>query len=254
MPYDDRPHEPHDFSVALPSVSMDNTARAEFFCRNGFTWGQIERTVREEDISHEHFRYGILLRDPLELAHSAANYHDLNEPWTNHTHRYKKHLACLEEAADACLKLKGDLWMYFDNFVVRTLGGPEVASLPPGGVTETDALRVIKKLSDFDMVAFVDEFKDGINARSFSKTLGWDSFILGTSRVEEGVNRFSFSLEEAALIKERSELDYMVHNHFRQLAPEQRYKARKESPPSSSRSAVDMLKTVLRRARRRFRQ
>mmetsp|Transcript_27878 Transcript_27878/g.74392 ORF Transcript_27878/g.74392 Transcript_27878/m.74392 type:complete len:131 (+) Transcript_27878:808-1200(+) len=118
-------------------------------------------------------------------------------------------------------KTTGDLWWFYDNFLVRTLGGQSVWSLPAGAITEEHAHKVIERLSKFDVVMFADDFK---NKAYLETAIGWrqEFFDKAWKRPSTHVVEFTSQQNEQARLTNR--FDYMVHDHFKKIPMRRRVK------------------------------
>jgi hypothetical protein len=56
-----------------PSVRKSCSERAQMFDESGYTYGQIEREMDDDEVCEE-FRYGIMFREPLALMQSIVNF------------------------------------------------------------------------------------------------------------------------------------------------------------------------------------
>lgn len=146
-------------------------ARTAFFRQNRFTWGQIERELSEGDVCMDDFIYGIMLRDPIKRIESYANSHGIPDStsW----------IKCVMQAdASKCpqkrgVRIMGRGWENYDNFLVRTLGGYDVMSLPPGGVNATHYEAALMLLKRFDIVSVLEQLDTKESKAAMDRVLGW---------------------------------------------------------------------------------
>jgi len=208
--------------------------RKEHLQRNPFTWAQIERVFTEQDYCPETFTYGIMLRDPMHLALSMTNAAAAGSPVPDHSKDFQKVMYCVGTHAknNPLCSLPEEpygirLWMFYDNFVVRTLGGMDVYRLPPGGVTEQHARRVIKLLESFDMVMFLEDINRPARLH-LADRLGWGQTLAPLSSesgpamngsipmlvAKKGVTG-TFTNQQYMFLANQNQWDQMVYDHFR---------------------------------------
>lgn len=204
--------------------------RSTYFNRNGYTWGQIEHEMSSVNYCLDDFDYGVMLRDPLELAQSETNYAEYNRS------EMEDSLKCIGNGN--CRDLQGEqrdkmaLWMFFDNYMIRILGGDGIYSLPPGGVTEQHAAIVMERLSNFKTVFTMEDM--GAKHTKLFSSLGW----VAENQVEEQQLQYfvrrkvrsakvhldrptiAFDEAETRLIREQTKHDYTVYQHFRMIITE----------------------------------
>jgi hypothetical protein len=187
------------------------------FSKQGATFGMIEREVNEDDLCHDEFRYGIALRDPLELAESMTNFDQYCSDWGPPLPHdsWERHLDCLTQNPDSCKHLKSSitgLYHFYDNYLVRTLGGNEIFQKPPGSINEDDVQKVIKRLEKFDIVV---PFNGPNDVPLLMDKLGWGSAHPGKKDVHSHPHSFQHISDEARpKIKARLWADYKVVQHF----------------------------------------
>lgn len=204
------------------------TKRSELLRRRGTTWFQIERPLEPSDICNGTF-HGTLLRHPLKVASSQVRF--VRAP----RKLYQRHLYCVSHGTKACNAAKDSghshcgrrfhcqkLWAFFDNFMVRSLGGHAIFDLPPGGVNRSHLHAVQKILERFDLVETVEKLSSGPElARAFRDHFGWTEFGLMPSSPESiGVkanangareDNSTFSATEQALIRSQSRYDFELY-------------------------------------------
>ncbi|CAK0812043.1 unnamed protein product [Prorocentrum cordatum] len=208
------------------ATHADCSKRSEYFAWSNVTWAQIEHVVDDYNLCHEDFNYGTLLRDPNELAISKASMekYTLEETIAS--------LNCLKGVGEAGPDLthacdrttpsgKATLWWFFDNFLVRTLGGHSVWSLPAGGVTEEHAHKAIERLSKFEVVMFAADFED---KRYLETAIGWrpEFFDKAYKRPSTHVAELTDKQKDQARLANR--FDYMVYDHFKRIPMRRRVK------------------------------
>jgi hypothetical protein len=202
--------------------------RTEFFEWSNVTWAQIEHDMDDYNLCHEDFNYGILLRDPNQLAISKASMEKYTPDETNASlsclvGREDDELTEVTRACNSAAPVKSDwrLWWFYDNFLVRTLGGQSVWNLPAGGITEEHAHKAIERLSKFQIVMFGEDFKE---TEHLKDAIGWrpEYFEKGFKRPSSHVVKFTD--EQDGQARHTNRFDYMVYDHFRSMSIEERIK------------------------------
>jgi len=170
------------------------------------TWMQIEREFNKGDFC-DGFLYGISLRDPAMLAQSLVNYNGIGAG-------YKK---CLEQPAENCVEnaKKDPAWMFFDNFMVRVLGGHDVMMLPPGSINATHEKMALDILAKFHVVVRTEDFNKNAALELFRETFGWSAPDALRKHKNSEVNVVTFSEEELTIYKELNQHDYAIYNSVR---------------------------------------
>jgi len=197
--------------------------RAHAWERGNFTWGHVEHDFYDSDFCPHDFRYGVALRHPVRLVESMMNFFD---PW--------ELLNPLDDVRPDPNKIKecalsgnenhcpgawwshtvDNLWMYFDNIMVRTLGGPEVMALPFGGVNSTHLDRVLGKLAKFEMVLLVEELASNSSQTAFRESLGWTHAQIIHRNSHNGTKRYFLTDAEQEVFKKVDKYDYELYNRF----------------------------------------
>eukprot|EP00930_Biecheleria_cincta_P079341 TRINITY_DN6713_c0_g1_i1.p1 TRINITY_DN6713_c0_g1~~TRINITY_DN6713_c0_g1_i1.p1 ORF type:complete len:332 (+),score=33.80 TRINITY_DN6713_c0_g1_i1:122-997(+) len=201
--------------------------RLEEWERTKFSWSLIERPFSHTAMfCPESFGYGVALRDPIKLLESMLNYVDpLESLFKSRDDQYEatpeQLVQCLlRNMQESCpYKLgqaENSVWMFFDNPVVRLLGGPEVMELPLGGVSSTHANKVLELLVKFDIVTIVEEMDSDASHKKFQDILGWNvTSLAGRSRSNENSDKALLLTDaEKDIARDMNKHDYLVYNYF----------------------------------------
>jgi hypothetical protein len=231
LPYDTP--DPAGRRKGMPNgeKGADCSKRLEFFEWSNATWGQIEHELEDYNLCHDHFNYGILLRDPNEIAMSKANFEKflpeeaiaslscLAERESDNV----TELGSLTQTCDRAARTKNGwkLWWFFDNFLVRMLGGYSVWSLPAGGVTEEHAQLAIQRLSKFEVVMFPEDFED---TEYLETAIGWRSEHYEKASKRSSDHTIQLTDEQNGQARLANRFDYMVYDHFKSIPIQQRVK------------------------------
>jgi hypothetical protein len=204
--------------------------------------------MEDWNLCHGHFNYGILLRDPTELAISKANFEkyfpdeviaslnciaekenknvaELKTPTQffsdQRRRRARGAFAPTDTCGDRAARIKNDwkLWWFFDNFLVRMLGGYSVWSLPAGGVTEEHAQLAIQRLSKFEVVMFPEDFED---TEYLETAIGWRSEHYEKASKRSSDHTIQLTDEQNGQARLANRFDYMVYDHFRKVPMHER--------------------------------
>jgi len=218
------PYDTPDAVDKGKATHADCSKRAEYFAWSNVTWAQIEHTMDEYNLCHNHFNYGTLLRDPNTLAISKASMEMYTPDETIAS------MSCLvrrgndtdlTHACNHAAPLKNDwrLWWFYDNFLVRTLGGQSVWSLPAGGITEEHAHKAIERLSKFEVVMFAEDFED----KAYLETaIGWRQEFFDTAYKRPSTHVVEFTDEQNKQARLTNRFDYMVYDHFKRIPMQKR--------------------------------
>jgi hypothetical protein len=190
----------HDNSwITGKGVHTSCATRQKTFAEQGATWGQIEREVHLDDFC-EGFRYGIMLRDPVEHAVSLSLFHDFQPTHINDL------IACIRSSS-----CNSKQFHVYDNFMIRRMLGEAGLAIQPRKVTEEHARQVIRLLEQkFEVVALLDNFGDTLTTK-----LEWirvDFHKRNNKHLDELRTRFDD--EGLQFIRENTKMDRMVYEHF----------------------------------------
>jgi len=217
------PHDTRSGGHGGPSCEK----RIKHFRDTGATWGQIEHAVTDDDLCHKDFNYGTFLRDPNELAVSKANFERFTPDQTIDAleclvqDKIEKSKACQE----SCQNIHGEhLWMFFDNFLVRTLGGDEVWKLEAGMVEEKHAQKAIERLSKFEAVVLKDDLINAASADHVAASFGWNN-IMTKKPINPSKHLSSLNSAQAKMARHTNRFDYMVLEHFQKIPVKNRVRA-----------------------------
>lgn len=188
--------------------------RAALFHSKNFTWGQIEREVSDGDLCMDDFLYGIMLRDPTKRLQSYINGNSIPD--------YRQWIKCVA-AADArmCpkkggMRVQGQGHENFDNFLVRTLGGYDVMSLPPGAVNAThyEAARLL--LKRFDLVVVLEQLHTQATKAAMDRVLGWhpEGPPMGEYKDKRGWRKVTFDPEDVRKLRDINKFDEELYYQF----------------------------------------
>jgi len=199
--------------------------RRLYFHQHRFTWGQIEREVNDEDLCVDYFDYGILLRDPIDLAESLMNFYGLNAS------DVVKNIQCVRSkgqgtVCDDCTHVEKHIqdikrkppWYFMDNYLVRILGGRSTYNLPAGGVTAEQAEATIEMLKTKFKVVLL--YKDLADPNLFRNVFNWAApprSVLQTKKNRHG-HTTRFTEDQARELRQLLAPDYKVYEYFSQLS------------------------------------
>jgi hypothetical protein len=172
--------------------------RRSFFQQNGYTYGQIEREVDDQEMC-EDFDYAVMLREPNALMASLWNY-ELWYAWKGWGATKPEHKdpvgtlrATIEWSEKGCPGSPGgcpsnpsqndQFWKFFDNFQTRFLAN--AFHVPAGQLTAEHAKKAAERLEKY---RFRVELLEELPARSSSlfAALGWPASF--ASHIHERVN------------------------------------------------------------------
>ena len=113
----------------------------------------------------------------------------------------------------------------WDNFLTRTLGGPDIFRLPARSLNATHLEQAKQKLSNFEIVMMLDEFDT--DSAQLAHVLGWQALVveepLPAPRAEHTTN--PFSEEQLKELAEVNQLDMELVCFARALARERTARA-----------------------------
>lgn len=153
--------------------------RLSLYASHNFTFGSIERQLEPGDHCFGHLVYATAVRESIARMASQINFRG--------RFPIQEVIPCLEQAAavhgrgSACplRSLPGPEYslehgfVYFDNYVVRMLGGSATMTLPPGGVNASHLDAAIKVLDQFDLVVPLEELDSKSSQAELDRVIGW---------------------------------------------------------------------------------
>eukprot|EP00931_Biecheleriopsis_adriatica_P116709 TRINITY_DN92319_c0_g1_i1.p1 TRINITY_DN92319_c0_g1~~TRINITY_DN92319_c0_g1_i1.p1 ORF type:complete len:291 (+),score=53.33 TRINITY_DN92319_c0_g1_i1:72-944(+) len=157
-------------------VNMDCKTRAKLFRDHGFTWGQIERHFSPADLDcHEAFLYGIMLREPMSMMESTANYNKFSNldkliPWLESA---SMNSLVEHPCGEGCKHVGHEElgWQVFDNFVTRSLNGLEGFEVPPRGLHQRHLEHAKQVIADLDVVMILERIREDV--KQLRSVFGW---------------------------------------------------------------------------------
>jgi len=247
-----------------PSVRKSCSERAKMFHKNGYTYGQIEREMDDDELCDK-FRYGIMFREPLALMQSIVNYELWYQRKVGHT-AYSQPF--LEFPDDVAKWLEGKIeagavpgselapWAWLDNFQTRLVAN--AFDVPVGQITEDHLARARAFLRKNKFMVQVLEDLPTQGERLFNKlgwTMGWRNGILKakknsfqdmlrkhalntTDRADRAVPR-PFTAEELDYLRDLNRYDLELYNGVRDPSSEQPAEQPAEQPGSVAKTASD---------------
>jgi len=166
---------------AGPFTTCEN--RSAYMRDNGFTWAAIERWLDHGDFCPHRFVYATLLREPMSLMMSEADYGRANHEVERRMEWLTNIISCIN--VGLCRGMKD--WFVFDNFLVRTFSGVGF-SVPPGGINSSHFHAATAVLRKFKLVLLMDRLNDPRTFRAYERAIGWP-FPLDDSSMSSHVNQ-----------------------------------------------------------------
>jgi len=193
--------------------------RLNLLIETRFTWSQIERPFDHNSMfCPPSFGYATALRDPIQSLESMLNFFDPFEPF-NLLGRQQDVQCFLRGITESCpdnlSSAEDSLWIYFDNPMVRLLGGPEIMELPFGRVNSTHSDKVLELLSMFDLVVCAEELSSNATRNKFRTLLGWNRTATDHQNPSQKTLFLTDADEEVA--RNLNAHDYNIYNRFCQF-------------------------------------
>lgn len=206
--------------------------RGGYVGKHEYTWGQVQRTLTDS-LCFQQFDYGFWMRDPLDLAEAEVNHKSYSAA------DVKGNLACFNTTCYTVLttpflddettpqwirnlgtptvRINDDvpLWMFFDNFVVRTLGGHAAFNTAPGNVTKEHFEFAKQRLGKFKVKLVMEKTLDSPDI--LMKAMGWTKWPV-TRSGEGGVAQLhkkhsvKLNMAQKSKIKAMNKYDYMLYH------------------------------------------
>lgn len=204
----------HGHDSYLDSGHTDHAVSCEdreaFFSQNGYTWGQIERELwnndAESDLCWNKFDYGVMLRDPISLMRSMMNFHpDIGKGFVDDIE--------LELKAPSETTLSQDpLWKYMDNFHIRVLAS--AMDVPAGQIDATHLEKAKERLAKFDTIARLEDLGD--KSAEVFVSIGWSDGMSShvSSKSNTSGDQWDFTAEELEWLSELNKYDYELYKQY----------------------------------------
>jgi hypothetical protein len=210
-----------------PNLHKTCADRLLFFRQNGFTYGQIEREMGDEEMCAD-FDYAVLLREPMALMSSLWNYELWYawKGWGSTKEEHKDPAGFLRGTVDSHCSVtpttsQGDaFWKFFDNFQTRFLAN--AFDVPAGKLDDTHAAKAHARLQEHKVnVKLLEEMP--IQGAAFFSQLGWpDNFASHLHEKSNSLDGFQdkfvrkqFSESDAAYLRELNKYDYALYDRYR---------------------------------------
>ena len=184
----------------------------------------------------------IMIRDPLDRIISAAPFEAEANAHVKVKQLVKQAMQAIQPGATVGLKapeaLNGTHMVGYgtaawDNFLTRTLGGPEVFQLPARSLNATHLQQAKERLMNFEIVMMLDEFDT--DSAQLAHVLGWERLVVQEhlpkrSKAAERLLRAEhtanpFSQEQLRELTEVNQLDIELVCYARALARERTARA-----------------------------
>lgn len=185
-----------------------------------YTWNSIERPLNSGDLCFDDFVYVTIMRETISRLTSQLNYEPFNR---------SGFVSCLADAVESqnasayCPQnqieqpaiIARDLgYVFFDNYVVRMLGGSHTLTLPPGGVNASHFAAAVAVLDRFDLVIPLEELNSERAHAALDSVLGWHPGEEERTRETEHVEHFTE--QELESLRSINKFDIALYNHILQ--------------------------------------
>lgn len=185
-----------------------------------YTWNSVERQLDSGDLCFDDFVYVTIMRETISRLTSQLNYEPFNR---------SGFVSCLADAVESqnasayCPQnqieqpaiIARDLgYVFFDNYVVRMLGGSHTATLPPGGVNASHFAAAVAVLDRFDLVIPLEELNSERAHAALDSVLGWHPGEEERTRETEHVEHFTE--QELESLRSINKFDIALYNHILQ--------------------------------------
>lgn len=192
--------------------------RKKIFTQFGFTWGAIERELWPSDHCWNHFDYGIMLRQPLDLIHSYLNYN-----LKFHGGNGRASMKELERRLKWPPRLRKRLWiraparfpewLFLDNIMTRLLTNS--MEVPAGGLKVQHVVKAKQILEHFKVVAVLEELPS--TGHEIFQTLGWPKEMasqIKEKKLHVARDRLHFTAAETKWLRYVNRHDIRLYNSF----------------------------------------
>jgi hypothetical protein len=200
-----------------PYMRVPCAERARTFQSSGFTYGQVEREMDDNELCDE-FRYGVMLREPMSLMHSLMNY----EIWYHEKFEHKRP----DIPPNIADWLNGKIhnqavpesqtpgWVHLDNFQTRVLAN--AFDVPAGQIDSEHVERARAFLQNHGFMVHVLEDLPTRGEELFNE-LGWKFQPGSFHRKVNSLAREErpFLAEELEYLKDLNKYDYELYNGVR---------------------------------------
>ena len=195
----------------------------------------VERWIDSQTCGGTHgMTRAIMIRDPLDRIVSAVPFEAEVHAHVKTRELVKMVMRSIQPGAMHALEepeaLKGTHMIGYgtaawDNFLTRTLGGPDVFRLPARSLNATHLEQAKEKLNNFEIVMMLDEFDT--DSAQLAHVLGWQTLVLeehSPAKVEHTAS--PFSEKQLRELAEVNQLDIELVCYARALARERTARAR----------------------------
>lgn len=174
-----------------------------------FNYGQIERELLPTDFC-EGYKYGTMLRDPLDLATSEINYRFTLYKGMTKDEVLTEFMRQLNRTSTLPVGTSQDPeWKFLDNFQTRLFAN--AFDVPAGGIKEEHVLRAKNTLKKFNIVARMEDVTSFGGAKNLTKAMGWRVPINRMNKVNVSPRKFEFTLDEREMLRKQNKHDYELY-------------------------------------------
>jgi hypothetical protein len=217
-----------------PSARRSCSKRAKMYRENGFTYGQIEREIHDDEACDK-FSYGVMFREPVGLAQSLMNYelwYQVNQEHNDYEYPFLNFppdvAVWLKDKIDAKAVPGNQLapWAWLDNFQTRFLAN--AFDVPAGQITKEHLSRARAFLKKNDFTVSVLEDLSSTGAQLFQE-IGWtwDKDVLNNNSTaslddilknnpSQKTGQRSFTPEEKEYLRNLNKYDLELYNSARE--------------------------------------
>ena len=119
----------------------------------------------------------------------------------------------------------------WDNFLTRTLGGPDVFRLPARALNQTHLTKAKDRLRGFEVIMMLDEFDT--DSAQLAHVMGWSTLLI--DHANEGADHMPspFSEEQLRTLAEVNAMDFELVCLARELARERTRRAQAHGAPTA---------------------
>jgi len=212
------------YSSAMDREWTDCKTRYEYFSKNGYTWGAIERELQDGDICPQ-FLNAISLRDPVDRIISLFD--QISENQSPHVttcdEKERKQMiqAFRETGGEECKCTISEHKEYaiegsqLDNYITRIFNGQKGLLIPFGQLNQTHLEVAKTKLKSYDLILFTEELNSPNTARAMDAVLGWH-VDLG-ERANPSHSEHAFTQKARENIRKMNRFDYELYDFAKML-------------------------------------
>jgi len=215
LPHDDF-KQSDDFRIH-PSCHF----RYQYFKKHGYTYGQLEREVKDTDLCWETFDYGVMLREPIAYMRSVLNFAGrrfkdstyITTKVDQFRREYELEANSTQLRTDAADSKRVKTSRFLDNMQTRLLAN--AIDVPAGKISKEHVALARKRIRQMRAVFRVEDL--GSHSEQLFRELGWQFVSVPTDgqKINACDQSYDFTPEQEKWLRQVNEHDIAIYESIK---------------------------------------